>query len=64
MVAGGVPEKDDHHASEICKMALDLLAKVYTHGKMCPFEVDTLTRKSCRDTHYLIIFIFRFARSR
>lgn len=42
MVAGGVPEKDDHHASEICKMALDLLAKVYTHGKMCPFEVDTL----------------------
>ena len=41
MVAGGVPEKDDHHASEICKMALDLLAKVYTHGKMGPFKLDT-----------------------
>ena len=44
MVAGGVPEKDDHHASEICKMALDLLAKVYTHGKMGPFKVDTFSR--------------------
>ena len=29
MVAAGVPEKSDHHASEICKMALDLLAKVF-----------------------------------
>jgi hypothetical protein len=33
MVAGGVPEKNDHHASEICKMALDLLSKI------CTFEV-------------------------
>ena len=28
MVASGVPEKTDHHASETAKMALDLLAKV------------------------------------
>lgn len=28
MVASGVPEVNDHHASEISKMALDLLAKV------------------------------------
>ena len=28
MVASGVPEKTDHHASEMAKMALDLLAKV------------------------------------
>ena len=29
LVAGGVPEKTDHHASEIAKMALDLLSKVF-----------------------------------
>ena len=29
-VASGVPECNDHHASEISKMALDLLAKVVT----------------------------------
>ena len=28
MVASGVPETHDHHAEEIAKMALDLLAKV------------------------------------
>ena len=28
MVASGVPEKTNHHASELAKMALDLLAKV------------------------------------
>ena len=28
MVASGVPEKIDTHAQEICRMALDLLAKV------------------------------------
>jgi len=33
MVASGVPEKTDHHASEMAKMALDLLAKI------CTFEV-------------------------
>ena len=30
MVASGVPEHNDHHAGEIAKMALDLLAKVVT----------------------------------
>ncbi|XP_059089436.1 uncharacterized protein LOC131885421 [Tigriopus californicus] len=30
MVASGVPEVNDHHAAEISKMALDLLAKVVT----------------------------------
>lgn len=30
MVASGVPEENDHHAAEIAKMALDLLAKVVT----------------------------------
>ena len=29
MVASGVPEKTDHHASETAKMALDLLSKVF-----------------------------------
>lgn len=33
MVAAGVPEHHEHHASEISKMALDLLAKI------CTFEV-------------------------
>lgn len=30
MVASGVPEHNDHHACEIAKMALDILAKVVT----------------------------------
>ena len=30
MVVSGVPEKNDHHAVEISKMALDLLTKVYS----------------------------------
>ena len=29
MVCSGVPEKNDHHAAEVSKMGLDLLAKVY-----------------------------------
>ena len=44
MVAGGVPEKDDHHASEICKMALDLLAKVCTKGKMCFIQIGYINK--------------------
>ena len=33
MVASGVPEKIDTHAQEICRMALDLLAKVSAYKK-------------------------------
>ena len=29
MVCSGVPEKNDHHAAEVSKMGLDLLAKVW-----------------------------------
>ena len=29
MVASGVPDQNEHHADEVAKMALDLLAKVY-----------------------------------
>ena len=40
MVASGVPEKIDTHAQEICRMALDLLAKVsqkYKISKICTY---------------------------
>ena len=33
LVASGVPDQHENHATEICKMALDLLSKVV------PFEV-------------------------
>ena len=33
MVASGVPEPIDHHAAELAKMALDLLAKVIDGGE-------------------------------
>ena len=33
LVASGVPDQNENHATEICKMSLDLLSKVV------PFEV-------------------------
>jgi len=41
MVASGVPEKNNHHAAEVCKMALDLLAKVKVPiwAELVPFDV-------------------------
>ena len=38
MVVSGVPERCDHHAAEVSRMALDLLAKVIcTFRKCCCF---------------------------
>ena len=45
MVASGVPEKIDTHAQEICRMALDLLAKVSQKYKISKILVTGLSNE-------------------
>ena len=35
LVASGVPDQHENHATEICKMSLDLLSKVMMSGVVC-----------------------------